>query len=55
VGWVLNPVDLEVLTIRGFFLAEENHLENGNKFYVEEKYTYAPVETDLDETISSFT
>ena len=54
-GRVLNPIDLGVLTIRGFFLSEENHLEIGNKFYVEAKYTYAPVETDLDETIPSFT
>ena len=54
-GRVLNTVDLEVLTIRGFFLAEENRLEIGSNFYVEAEYSYAPVEIDLDETIPSFT
>jgi hypothetical protein len=54
VGGVLNPVDLEVLTTRGFLLAEENRLEIGNKFYVEVEYTYALVEINLDENIPSF-
>jgi hypothetical protein len=35
VGGVLNPVILEALTTGGFVLAEENHLDSGNKFYVE--------------------